>query len=100
MMRAVGNGAVIAQAPRARAVEGNHSFPPDTVDEAHLSGSRAWSLCPWKGIARSCTLVAGGQETRGASWYCPRPSPPARRIRNHVAFRNGVRIEGTQEPDA
>jgi uncharacterized protein (DUF427 family) len=36
---------------------------------------------------------AGGQENKNAAWYCPHPSRLDRRIRNHVAFWNGVEVD-------
>ena len=33
-----------------------------------------------------------------AAWYYPKPSPLAR-IKDHVAFWNGVRVEGEPEGD-
>ncbi|WP_374196202.1 DUF427 domain-containing protein [Streptomyces sp. ISL-10] len=32
-----------------------------------------------------------------AAWYYPKPSPFARKIKGHVAFWQGVRVEGTPE---
>ncbi|MBB6421485.1 DUF427 domain-containing protein [Streptomyces sp. AK010] len=100
MMRAVWNGAVIAEAPRTRVVEGNHYFPQDAVRQEFLRGSSTRSLCPWKGVARYYTLTVDGMENPDAAWYYPGPWPLARlvRIKDHVAFWNGVRVEGTQEP--
>jgi hypothetical protein len=33
------------------------------------------------------------QENKNAAWYYPHPSPLARKIRNHVAFWNGVEVD-------
>ncbi|MBV7697383.1 DUF427 domain-containing protein, partial [Streptomyces sp. TRM70350] len=43
------------------------------------------------------TLQVGGEVNPDAAWYYPHPIPLARRIKNHVAFWNGVTIEGTRE---
>ncbi|MFI2347138.1 DUF427 domain-containing protein [Streptomyces sp. NPDC019443] len=40
----------------------------------------------------------GGLTNRYAAWSYPRPSPLARKIKEHVAFLRGVVVEGTQEP--
>ncbi|MGW0537465.1 DUF427 domain-containing protein [Streptomyces sp. NPDC003032] len=37
------------------------------------------------------------RRTPDAAWYYPHPSPLTHRIKNHVAFWNGVTIEGTRE---
>ncbi|WP_149563298.1 DUF427 domain-containing protein [Streptomyces cacaoi] len=95
MMRAVFHGTVLAEAEQTVVVEGNHYFPPESLHREHFTGSRARSLCPWKGIARYYTVTAGGRTGRNAAWYYPHPSPPARRIKDHVAFGDGVVVEDT-----
>ncbi|MFG2550040.1 DUF427 domain-containing protein [Streptomyces sp. NPDC048581] len=92
MMRAVWRGAVLAQAERTVVVEGNHYFPPESLDRAYFTESRTRSLCFWKGLARYYTITVDGQVNRNAAWYYPHPSPLARRIKNHVAFWNGVTV--------
>jgi uncharacterized protein (DUF427 family) len=97
MTRAVWNGAVLAEAPRTVRVEGNHYFPPESVNREFFVDSPTTTLCPWKGLARYYTLTAGDAVNPDAAWYYPHPSPLASRIKNHVAFWNGVRIEGEPE---
>jgi uncharacterized protein (DUF427 family) len=98
VLRAVWNGVVLAETERTVRVEGNHYFPPESLRREYFSDSRAKSLCPWKGLANYYTVVVDGTVNPNAAWYYPHPSPLARRIRNHVAFWNGVRIEGSPEP--
>jgi uncharacterized protein (DUF427 family) len=97
MLRAVWNGAVLAEAPRTIRLEGNDYFPPGSLNREYFTGSRAWTVCPWKGLARYYTVVVDGQANPDAAWYYPHPSPLPRKIKNHVAFWNGVRIEGQPE---
>ncbi|NUP46348.1 MAG: DUF427 domain-containing protein [Catenulispora sp.] len=97
MMRAVWNGQVLAQTPRTRIVEGNHYFPPESVNREFFLDSPTKTLCPWKGMARYYTLSVDGEVNPDAAWYYPHPWFLAKRIKNHVAFWNGVRIEGTRE---
>lgn len=97
MMRAVWNGAVLAESPRTVRVDGNHYFPPESVDREHVVESPTKTVCPWKGLARYYTVTAGGEVNPDAAWYYPNPTPLARRIRKHVAFWNGVRIEDEPE---
>ncbi|WP_309117696.1 DUF427 domain-containing protein [Saccharothrix sp.] len=42
-------------------------------------------------------MTVDGEVNPDAAWYYARPSPLARRIRGHVAFWNGVGIEGEPE---
>src|SRR5260370_698180 len=73
--------------------EGNVSLPPEDVRREHLARTRAWSVCPWKGVARYYTVRAGGHVNQNAAWYYSHPSPLARKIKNHVAFWNGVQVD-------
>lgn len=95
MIRAVWNGAVIAEAERTKRIEGNHYFPPDSLLREYFSDSPTRTVCPWKGVARYYQLTVDGQVNPDAAWYYPHPLPPARLLglKNHVAFWNGVRIE-------
>ena len=95
---AVWNGAVLAEAPRTIRLEGNHYFPPGSLNREYFTATRARSVCPWKGLARYYTIVVDGAANPGAAWYYPHPSPLARKIKGHVAFWSGVRIEGQPEP--
>lgn len=97
MMHAVWNGVVLAEAPRTVRVEGNHYFPPESVRREYFVESSTKTVCPWKGLARYYTVMVDGEANPDAAWTYPKPTPLARRIRNHVAFWNGVRIEGEPE---
>jgi uncharacterized protein (DUF427 family) len=97
MIRAIWNGTVLAEAPHTVRVEGNHYFPPESVHREHFVDSSTKSVCPWKGVARYYTVVVDGQTNPDAAWYYPKPSPLARRIKDHVAFWNGVQVEGEAE---
>jgi uncharacterized protein (DUF427 family) len=87
------NGAVLADSDQALIVEGNVYFPPDSLRTEHFVKTRSWTVCPWKGIARYYTIKAGDEVNKNAAWYYPHPSPLARKIKNHVAFWGGVRVE-------
>lgn len=98
MIRATWNGAVLAEADETVVLEGNHYFPPDTVRFDLLRPRQLRSLCFWKGVARYYDAVVDGEVNRGAAWTYAHPSPLARRIRGHLAFWNGVRIEAATRP--
>jgi uncharacterized protein (DUF427 family) len=91
-MRAIWNGVVLADSDETIVVEGNHYFPPESVDFAHLKSSRARSVCFWKGFARYYTVLAGEERNRNAAWTYRHPLPWIRKIRDHVAFWGGVEI--------
>jgi uncharacterized protein (DUF427 family) len=91
-MKAIWNGTVIAESEDTKVVEGNHYFPPESVDERYLRPSLMRSLCFWKGIASYYTLEVEGERNRNAAWTYRHPLPWIRKIRDHVAFWNGVEI--------
>ena len=92
-MRAVFNDVTIAESDDTHKVEGNHYFPPESVDEKYLSRSRMRSLCPWKGLASYYDVDVEGVENKNAAWTYRHPYPWIRKIKNHVAFWNGVEVK-------
>ncbi len=97
MVEAVFDGQVIARSDHTVMVEGNHYFPPDSIRSEFLTPSRAKSLCPWKGIASYYTVAVDGVEVPNAAWVYRRPSPLARRIKNHVAFTPVVDVRDVED---
>lgn len=93
MIRAVWNGAVLAEAPETVRLEGNHYFPVDALRREYLSDSATTTVCPWKGTAHYYTVTVDGQVNADAAWYYPEPKPKASQIRDHVAFWKGVKVE-------
>lgn len=91
-MRAVWNGAVIAESDDTVVVEGNHYFPLDSVDESVLRPSETHTHCPWKGDASYYSLEVEGQLNADAAWFYPTPSEAAAAIRDRVAFWKGVTV--------
>lgn len=91
-VQAVWNGTVIAESERTVTVEGNHYFPPDDVNREHLEPSPRHSVCFWKGQASYYDVVVDGERNSAAAWYYPHPSPAARGIKDHVAFRHGIKV--------
>ena len=65
-MKAIWNGAVIAESDDTVVVEGNHYFPADSVDRNVLRPSDTHTVCPWKGTASYWTLEVDGQVNRDA----------------------------------
>ena len=92
-VRAVWDGAVLAESDQTVIVEGNHYFPADSVDHTHLRDSSEHSVCAWKGTASYFDVVVGDKVNRGAAWYYPVPKAAAAEIRGRIAFWRGVRVE-------
>lgn len=93
MIRAVWNGAVLAEAPETVRLEGNHYFPADSLNREYFSDSATTSVCPWKGTAHYYSVRVDGQVNADAAWFYPEPSAKAAQITDHVAFWKGVRVE-------
>ena len=92
MVEARWNGRVIATSDDTVVVEGNHYFPPDSVDATLLKPSATTSGCPWKGTANYHSLIVDGQENRDAAWYYADPKPAAAEIKGRIAFWKGVEV--------
>jgi uncharacterized protein (DUF427 family) len=104
-VRAVWNGIVLAESDETKVVEGNHYFPPESINREYVRQSQYHTVCPWKGQASYYDVEVDGQTNRNAAWYYPTPSDAARQIRDHVAFWNGVKVQrvndqGEPEPGA
>ncbi len=92
MPKAIWNGVVIAASDKTKKVEGNHYFPPDSIDKTYLRENSGTTVCPWKGTASYYDIVVDGKENKAAAWYYPNPSKAATHIKNHVAFYGSVKI--------
>jgi uncharacterized protein (DUF427 family) len=92
-MKAIWNGVTLAESDKTVVVEGNHYFPPDSINREYFKESDRHSTCPWKGEASYYDVVVGGEVNRGAAWYYPDPKPAASNIKDHIAFWRGVAVE-------
>lgn len=92
-MKAIWNGTVLAESDQTVVVEGNHYFPPDSLNRDFFVGSTTHTTCPWKGEASYFSVVVDGQENTDAAWTYPNPSAAAQEIKDHVAFWRGVTVQ-------
>ena len=92
MVKAVWNGAAIAESGETAVVEGNHYFHKDAVAHQYLKPSATTTICPWKGVAHYYSLVVDGAENKDAAWYYPEPKPAAAEIKDRIAFWKGVKV--------
>lgn len=91
-MKATWNGTILAESDDTIVVEGNHYFPPDSLNREYLRESGNQTFCLWKGQASYYDVEVDGKVNRDAAWYYPTPSPAATRIEGYVAFWRGVRV--------
>lgn len=91
-MKAIWNDQVIAQSDDTVVVEGNHYFPPDSIDQQYYQASDKTTFCPWKGTASYHHVVVNGETNSDAAWYYPEPKAKASNIKDHIAFWRGVKV--------
>lgn len=85
-MKIVWEGVVLAESDQTVVVEGNHYFPPESINMEYFSGSALHTTCPWKGVASYYNIEVGGKKIQDAAWYYPQPKEAASQIKDHVAF--------------
>ena len=93
MAKAIWNDVVLAESDVTEIVEGNHYFPPDSVNREYFKECDHTTVCPWKGDASYYNIKVNGQVNENAAWYYPRPKPAAKQITGFVAFWKGVTVE-------
>ncbi len=93
-----GEKIVIANSDETIHIEGNHYFPPDSVNNKYLVDSDTHTTCFWKGESSYKTIKAGEQEQLDAVWYYPKPMKGAidrvgKDFSSYYAFWQGVEVE-------
>ena len=86
MVKASRDDVVLAESDKAVMVEGNHYFPPDSVNWEHFKESSHHTVCPWKGMADHYNLEVGGKVVDNAAWIYHDPSDAAQEIKDYVGF--------------
>ncbi len=93
MAKAIWKGKVLAESNDTIVIEGNHYFPPESINRDYFQDSNTHTTCPWKGKASYYTIVDNGDTNKDAAWYYPNPSNMASEIKDYVAFWRGVNVE-------
>jgi uncharacterized protein (DUF427 family) len=93
IMKATWNNAILAESNDTVVVEGNHYFPPESVNREYFQESNSHTTCPWKGEASYYDVVVNGETNKDAAWYYPQPKEAAAEIKDRVAFWRGVKVE-------
>ena len=70
-MKAIWNGAVIAQSDDIVEVEGNAYFPLSSLDRQYVVDSATHTMCPWKGRASYYSIRVGDKINTDAAWTYP-----------------------------
>lgn len=91
-MRATWNGAVLAESDETVVVEGNHYFPPESLNREYFAETETHTVCSWKGTADYFSINVDGKTNVDAAWTYPQPKPAAEEIAGYVAFWRGVSV--------
>jgi len=91
-MKAIWNGAILAESEATVVVEGNHYFPPSSLKQEFFQPSTHKTECSWKGSCNYYNVKVEDRVNENAAWYYPDPQPAARNITGHVAFWKGVQV--------
>ena len=91
-MKAIWNEEVIAESDDTIIIEGNHYFPPESINSAFFKESNTHSVCPWKGKASYYNLEVDTKINEDAAWYYPETSDLAKGIKGYVACWKRVDI--------
>ena len=95
MPRATLNGVTLAESDHTEVVEGNHYFPPASLNRDSFQESDTSTHCPWKGDASHLNVEVEGTVVADAAWYYPEPMDAAKNIKDYVAFYgNKVEVTG------
>ncbi len=93
MPKATWNNVVLAESDHTEIVEGNHYFPPHTINQEYFEQCDAETVCGWKGTANYYHIVVGEDTNEQAAWYYADPMEAAANIKGHIAFWKGVVVE-------
>jgi len=88
MPKAIWNGAVLAESDQTEVVEGNHYFPPDTINKE--SSQVRLTTCRGKGLPVT-SIEVDGQVNKDAAWTI-QPREKAKTLR--VMWRFGGKSRG------
>ena len=91
-MKAIWNGATLAESNETVVVEGNNYFPADSINKDHFQPSETHTVCGWKGTASYYDVVVNGETNKDAAWYYPAAKEDAKNIEGHIAFWKGVQV--------
>jgi uncharacterized protein (DUF427 family) len=91
-MRARWKNVVLADSDATVVVEGNHYFPPNSLNPAYFKESDTHTTCPWKGEASYYHVEVDGEMKKDAAWTYPEPKEKAQHIKDYVAFGEGIEV--------
>ncbi|MCU4174807.1 DUF427 domain-containing protein [Carboxylicivirga sp. N1Y90] len=91
-MKAIWNNTVIAESKETIIIEGNHYFPPASLNMEYFKPSIKHTNCHWKGQASYYTIIVDKEKNEDAAWFYPDPKELAKHIKGYIAFWRGVEV--------
>jgi len=91
-MKAIWNDQILAESDDTVVVEGNHYFPPASINNEFYEASDHHSMCPWKGTAHYYDIVVNDARNKNAAWFYPETKDAANNIKGRIAFWHGVEV--------
>ncbi len=91
-MRAVWNGAVVAESDACVVFQGAIYFPRAALNPKFVKPSVSQTIRE-HGMARFFDVVVDTEANKDAAWYYPDPAPEAAAVKGMVAFWKGVKTE-------
>ena len=91
-MKAIWNDQILAESDDTVVVEGNHYFPPASINNEFYEASDHHSMCPWKGTAHYYDIVVNDARNKNAAWFYPETKDAANNIKGRIAFWQGVEV--------
>lgn len=91
-VKAMWNGAVLAQSDATIVVDGHRYFPREALRWEHLVESGHRTECVWKGVAYYYHVRVEGKVNENAAWCYREPLPAVKDIAGYVAFWQGVEV--------
>jgi uncharacterized protein (DUF427 family) len=85
-MKATLNATVLAESDDTIVIEGNHYFPPDSLNREYFTETQLHTDCPWKGTASYYDISVDGDTKTNSAWFYPEPKDAAAEIKDYVAF--------------
>lgn len=91
-MKAIWKNVTLAESNKTIVIEGNHYFPPDSLNKEYFQESNTHTTCPWKGVASYYNIMVKEDVNKDAAWFYPESKEKAQEIKNYVAFWHGVEV--------
>ena len=88
------NGKIIAESDSTVIVEGNHYFPPESVNMDYFVENDRHTVCHWKGVASYYDIdVGSAMKTQNVAWTYKWPFPLAVWLRRYISFYTSAALK-------